>query len=176
MADGIKLSDLSADEAEEIIRDNYSDIFKYCCWRVKNYSDAEDLTQETFMRFIDHLSHYSEQGKPKALLYTIARNLCINWYKQNKPLSLSEADDKRMAATVNDEIKTIENKIVLHKYLIELPLEQQEVLLLRYYHELQVNEIAHIMGLNRFAVMYRIRTAVSTLRKKLGKEYSYYEK
>ena len=68
MADGVKLSEWSADDIEEMIRENYADIFRYCFWRTKQQSDAEDLTQETFLRFINSLSHYSDRGKPKALL------------------------------------------------------------------------------------------------------------
>lgn len=92
MAYGKKLSDLTADETERIILDNYEEIYRYCWWKVKNRDDAEDLTQETFLRFVQMLSDYSEQGKPRALLYTIARNLCINHYRRVKPLSLSEAE------------------------------------------------------------------------------------
>ena len=53
MADGVKLSEWSADDIEEMIRENYADIFRYCFWRTKQQSDAEDLTQETFLRFIN---------------------------------------------------------------------------------------------------------------------------
>ena len=48
MADEVKLSELSADDIEEMIRENYAGIFRYCFWRTKQRSDAEDLTQETF--------------------------------------------------------------------------------------------------------------------------------
>lgn len=58
MADGVKLSEWSADNIEEMIRGNYADIFRYCFWRTKQQSDAEDLTQETFLRFINSLSHF----------------------------------------------------------------------------------------------------------------------
>lgn len=164
----MKLSDLSADDIEDFIRDNYDQLYKYCYWKVKNHSDAEDLTQETFLRFVGNLTDYTEQGKPKALLYTIARNLCINWYKQIKLFSLSETQESIISAEI-DEITKVENRIAIEQYLGELPLEQQEILMLRYGQELQVNEIAHIMKITRFTVMYRIKTAISTLNKKIGK-------
>ena len=67
---------------EEIIGEYYDDIYKYCYWRIKNSTEAQDITQETFLRFMQNLSTYIDMGKPKALLYTIARNLCINWQKK----------------------------------------------------------------------------------------------
>lgn len=166
MADGKKLFDLTAEDVEKIICDHYDAIYQYCYWKVKNCSEAEDLTQETFLKFVQSLSDYSERGKPRALLYTIARNLCMNWYKRVRPLPLSEIEET--SYTVSDT-EHLENKIVLEQSVRELPREQQEILLLRFGQELQVNEIARVMGMNRFAVMYRIRMALNTLNKKLGK-------
>lgn len=172
VVDNLKLSEMSSVDVEEIIRINYDDIFKYCFWRVKHYSDAEDLTQETFLRFIDYLSNYSERGKPKALLYTIARNLCINWQKRIKPDILSERIMEQNAMQQEDDTDAILERLELHKHLNELPVDQQEVLLLRYFQELSVNEVAAIMGMSRFSVMYRIRVAKDTLRKKMGRGYT----
>ena len=169
MADEEKLSELSADDIEEIIRGNYADIFRYCFWRTKQRSDAEDLTQETFLCFINSLSHYSDRGKPKALLYTIARNLCINWHKRMKPLPLSDETLENISFVEADKEVEIANRLTLHKYMNQLPKDQQEILLLRYYLELQVNEIAKTLGISRFAVMYRLRTAMKNLRQAIRK-------
>lgn len=166
MAGGKRLSDLTAEDVENIILNYYDDIYKYCYWKVKNCSDAEDLTQETFLRFVQVFSNYSEQGKPKALLYTIARNLCINWYKRAKSLPLSEMQEMLSAES---EAEQLENRIALEQCMKELSFEQQEVLLLRYGQELQVNEISKVMGISRFAVMYRIKTAINILNQKLRK-------
>ena len=46
-----KLIDLTSNDVEIIIRNNYDDIFKYCFWKVRDYTDAEDLTQDTFMKY-----------------------------------------------------------------------------------------------------------------------------
>lgn len=169
MADEEKLSELSADDIEEMIRENYADIFRYCFWRTKQRSDAEDLTQETFLCFINSLSHYSDRGKPKALLYTIARNLCINWHKRVKPLPLSDETLENISFVEADKEVEIANRLTLHKYMNQLPKDQQEILLLRYYLELQVNEIAKTLGISRFAVMYRLRTAMKNLRQAIRK-------
>lgn len=169
MADEEKLSELSADDIEEMIRENYADIFRYCFWRTKQRSDAEDLTQETFLCFINSLSHYSDRGKPKALLYTIARNLCINWHKRMKPLPLSDETLENISFVEADKEVEIANRLTLHKYMNQLPKDQQEILLLRYYLELQVNEIAKTLGISRFAVMYRLRIAMKNLRQDIRK-------
>ena len=71
-----------------------------------------------------------------------------------------------------DDTDAILERLELHKHLNELPVDQQEVLFLRYFQELSVNEVAAIMGMSRFSVMYRIRVAKDTLRKKMGRGYT----
>ena len=55
----------------------YDKIYRYCCFHLRDPQLAEDLTQETFLRFYRQAS-YQEQGKALAYLYTIARNLCLD--------------------------------------------------------------------------------------------------
>lgn len=165
------ISDLTNNDIEDFIRQNYDEIYKYCYWKVRNTLDAEDLTQEVFLRFVKNLDRYTDKGKPKALLYTIARNLCINKSKQKTMLSLDDAEN------IKEKSKTeeIENRMLLEQYLYMLSKEQQEILLLRYGQDLRINEIAEITKLSRFTVMYRIKTALAALDKKM-KEDKYFEK
>ena len=164
-----KLIELTSDDVETIIRDNYDDIFKYCFWRIREYADAEDMTQETFMKFIEYIPKYHEYGKPKALLYTIARNLCANWRK-NKAMHLTPITDEIIAKESVDETDDLLNSLDLHNQINKLPAEQQEVLFLRYFEDLQIGEIAKILGISRFSVMYRMRIATNNLKKKMGEQ------
>lgn len=164
---GVKaVSDLTESNIEEFIRQNYDEIYKYCYWKIRSPLDAEDLTQETFLRFVKNLDSYTDKGKPKALLYTIAKNLCINKSRQKTLLSLDAAEN------IKSESKTeeIENRVMLEQYLCTLSKEQQEILLLRYGQDLQINEIADITELSRFTVMYRIKTALLALNKKMKED------
>ena len=57
------------------IDEQYDKVYRYCYFRVKNQHLAEDITQETFLRFLES-DTYKNQGKSLHYLYTIARNLC----------------------------------------------------------------------------------------------------
>lgn len=173
MAKGFRQSE---DEIEIIVRENYDSIYRYCYWKIGNSSEAQDISQETFLRFIENLTNYANQGKPRALLYTIARNLCINWHKKIKPCSLDEEQSIVDTSSLNI-YEQIEDKLSLERHINELPEEQQEAILLRYGQELKVNEIATITGTTRFVVMYRLRNALATLKKNLNiKEGNHFEK
>lgn len=106
---------------------------------------------------------------PKALLYTIAHHLCLNWLKKVPPDSLDELRwDQEPAA--EDFADHAVQKIYLSTAIAALPNEQQEVLLLRYGQDLKVGEMAEILGLSRFQVMYRMRGALRQLKKLLKEE------
>lgn len=158
----------NADEIEKIIIKNYDDIYRYCYWKTCNNADAQDITQETFYRFVQSITNYSDQGKPKAFLYTIARNLCINWQKQIKPYSLNNEELIEDIGSIT-EFEHIENKVSLQIYLDLLPKKQQEILLLRFGQGMNISEMSKITGMTRFVIMYQLKLALATLKKSLKK-------
>ena len=154
---------------EQVIALYYDQIYKFCYWKTHSAVDAQDITQDTFIRFMDAAQTYSDIESPKALLYTIAHHLCLNWLKKVPPDSLDELRwDQEPAA--EDFADHAIRKIYLSTAIAALPNEQQEVLLLRYGQDLKVGEIAEILGLSRFQVMYRMRGALRQLKKLLKEE------
>jgi len=170
LAGRINQSDFENDEIEEIIQEYYDDIYKYCYWKTKNSTDAQDITKEIFLRFIQNLINYVDMGKPKALLYTIARNLCINWKRKPSYIPLENIENDS-SFIISNELDTVIDKMYLHDAVSSLPSSQQEVLLLRYGQGLQVGEIATILSISRFTVMYRLKCAINELNKmKIGED------
>ena len=86
-----------------------------------------------------------------------------------KLLPLSDEALENISFVEADKEAEIANRLTLHKYMNRLPKDQQEILMLRYYLELQVNEIAKTLGISRFTVMYRLRTAMKNLRQDIRK-------
>ena len=78
------------DAFDVFIRRYYGDILRYCAYRCADTGCAEDLTQETFVRFFEKLSDYRHMGKAKNYLYTIAGNLCRNEYKRQAGIPMEE--------------------------------------------------------------------------------------
>lgn len=168
MTRGRGLSDASG-ELEEIISAYYEQIYKFCYWKIQNSDEAQDITQDTFIRFLDAAQTYSDIKRPKALLYTIANNLCRNWAKKARQVSLDSLESQELYAT-DDFAEELIQRICLSGAVSALPENQKEVLLLRYGQDMKVAEVAEILGLSRFQVMYRIRSALKQLNKSLGKE------
>lgn len=147
------------------IEEQYDKIYRYCYYKTGNATLAEDLTQEAFLKYFAQNS-YMEYGKKLAYLYTVARNLCIDYFRRKQPEKLTdELQD-------TDFIERLEMKSTVRQALQTLPEQEQELLLFRYANELSVGEIAAITGLSRFAVYRRIRSALASLKKLLGEENS----
>ena len=62
------------------IEEQYNKIYRYCYMKIRDYHTSEDLTQGTFLHFLENHS-YREIGKQMAYLYVIARNLCNDYYR-----------------------------------------------------------------------------------------------
>ena len=145
------------------MQEQYEKIYRYCYYKVRNSVLAEDLTQETFLKYFAQ-NAYIERGKMLAYLYTIARNLCIDGFRKIQPDILTEDIPD------TDCFEQIELKLTLWQALKTLPEQEQELLLLRYVNELSVGEISSIIGISRFVVYRRIGSAIAALKKILREE------
>lgn len=145
------------------LEEQYDKIYRYCYFKVNQREIAEDITQETFLRFLES-SDYVNTGKAMQYLYTIARNLCIDEYRKPKTESLDEE-------TVDDYAEdTMITQISVKIALAQLDEMDRELLLLRYVNEVSVSVICKLYGISRFAVYRRVSQATKNLKDKLGKE------
>ena len=146
----------------------YDKIYRYCYFRLRQADLAQDVTQETFLRFLSSGS-YRESGKALHYLYSIARNLCIDQYRKSAssevatdPLSLS----RKMDPSPGPE-DALTDSLCLKAALSELDREDQELLLLRYVNEVPVNALCRLLGISRFALYRRLNRALRQLRSRL---------
>lgn len=142
------------------LEDKYNKIFRYCYYHVRNKDLAEDLTQETFLRFIE--SSYQEKGKEMNYLYTIAKNLCINEINKSVPTMQNDAIEDE---SVVDE--DLVEKFYIRNLLMKLPDDDREVLILRYMNGETVSDISKLLGISRFALYRKIKNAKKELKNML---------
>ena len=133
------------------IEEQYDKIFRFCYYRVHNTDTAQDLTQETFLRFMN--SDYKERGEQIRYLYTIARNLCIDESRKSQMVELPE-DYSDEGNGADDLIRKIE----VNQALDKMPEEDRELLILRYMNEVPLSDICKIMGISRFALYRKLNS------------------
>jgi len=146
-------------------------VFKYCYYRTSDREIALDIMQESFMRLWNTLSEQREITSPQAFLFTIARNLVIDYYRKKKTLSLdalAETDEneyylpKDLSEKINSEARYIIDKIQ------RLEPQYRQVVYLRYVEEMKPQEIAEIIGESANVVSVRINRGMEKLRAIVG--------
>lgn len=139
----------------------YDRIYRYCYYKLRSRSLAEDVTQETFLRCFAS-DTWRGTGQTLQYLYTTARNLCVDEFRRRPTLPLEEQ-------AVEWEEDTLES-IALRAALDALDGESRELVLLRYVSEVPVGVLCRIYGVSRFALYRRLRRALGQLRDALGEE------
>lgn len=146
------------------LEEQYDRIYRYCCFRLHNTQTAEDITQETFLRFFNkELSLDGDRELP--YLYRVARNLCIDEYRKGSRETPLESEESAGCDPSEDWINSIAVKAVIE----QLPKDEQEFLLLRYANEVPVSHICKITGLSRFAVYRKEARILKFLKAELQK-------
>ena len=151
------------------LEEYYDNIYRYCYLHTQNRHTAEDLTQETFLKFLE-TSNYQDRGKPLAFLYTIARNLCIDHIRQNSKSSdaCRRAAEAFIPAAADTELAA--TSVAFSQAVKELSETDREIICLRYVLEMNPGEIGRIMDLSRFSVYRRLKHALKQLENQLRKE------
>ena len=155
------------------IYDRESDaIFRFCLLRTSDRDVALDFTQDTFMRFWKSLSLDNKDIKNyRTFLFTIARNVIIDWYRKKKAYSLEammensyEGGRSTLKLSAREDVETeVEAKFLIRK-IGELPEPYSNVVYLRCVEELKPREIAKILGESANVISVRISRGLEQLR------------
>lgn len=137
--------------------------------RARTDADCEDLVQDTFVRAYRNLHRYRDTWRFSTWLFTIARRLCINAKRKNRPLADSPSLDSFQAATPDpgELAADSESRGRLWRLAADALTERQYTGLWLYYvDDLSVREIAQVLGRSESAVktmMFRARKCLAPL-------------
>jgi RNA polymerase sigma-70 factor, ECF subfamily len=149
-------------------------IFRFLYSHLNDRLDAEDLTEEVFLRVWRTLPNFRQQGVPfVAYLYHVARNALIDHHRRSRHTSQDVSiDDGQVATPMSNPAETATNNLEhleLRKLLIQLRDDYQEVLILRFLSELSPEETAQAMDRSVGAVRVLQHRALAAMRKILVK-------
>lgn len=153
---------------EALIGEYYDAIYAYCCRRMGSSAQGADLCQETFLKVVESLPGYRDKGRFRSWLFTIANNCCRDAYRRlqrQNALVLPEPTGERF-----EELS--ENGELLRSALNELPDAQREAVILRFYHDFTLREIARITGVLLPTAKARLQRGLARLKILLKEEIS----
>lgn len=163
----------------EIIRDYKDGLILFLNRYVNNIHIAEELAEDTFFKIVTKKPRFMAKYSFKTWLYTIGRNIAINYLKRtskisNVPFENLEsmyADEKTLEKTYLIE----EQKIIVHRALSKIKEDYSQVLYLKFFEYLTNEQIAFVMRKNKRQIENLLYQAKQSLKSELNKEGFSYE-
>ncbi|MBX4206463.1 sigma-70 family RNA polymerase sigma factor [Candidatus Parcubacteria bacterium] len=147
-------------------------IFRFCLLRTSDRETALDFTQDTFMRFWNSLVLEKDIKNYRTFLFTIARNIVIDFYRKKKSFSLekmmeSASEEGRggsLQLVAEENVETTVEAEYLVRKIRELPEPYSNAVYLRCVEELKPREISEILGESANVISVRISRGLEQLR------------
>jgi RNA polymerase sigma-70 factor (sigma-E family) len=135
---------------------------------VDDRNAAEDLVQEAFIRLARHAHRIEDGAKSAAYLRSIVLNLARD-HNRRGLVSLRHRPPADVdQATAEDEVLLRDDQRHVIEALRELPLRQRDCVVLRYYFEAGIQEIAETLGISQNSVKTHLKRGLATLEGRLG--------
>ena len=163
-------------EAFGLIYEAYFDkIYRYVSIKTGNRTEAEDLTQQVFVKALQSINKYKVQGEIpfSAWLYRIAHNQVVDCLRQRSRRQTVELDDTMPLPAADNPAAETELKLTGQELIAatrHLTQAQQEVIALRFGAELPIAEVARLTGRSEGAVKAMQHSAVAALRRIMVKD------
>lgn len=148
---------------------------------IDDHHQAEEITQEVFVRAYQNISSFRGESSPYTWLYRIALNLSRNYLKRQTKIrflpfrngekesnSLQESDP--LQEPVEDTIIRRTFGRMIRKCIKELPLIYREIMILHYFEDLKISEISQVLQQPEGTVKSKLSRGRELLKKSLGKE------
>ncbi|MGD8189587.1 RNA polymerase sigma factor [Brevibacillus ginsengisoli] len=153
---------------------HHHDVYQFLLYFTGNQNDAEDLTQEVFVRVIHSLDRFEARSDVKTWLFAIAKNAAMNHYRKRKWQQILSGNwiSFMMTATEGNPEKEAESKEVEQELIAAiqtLPPRYRMVVILRGIKEYSVRETAESLGCSEANVKTTMHRALKLLHTKLSK-------
>jgi len=159
---------------EKIVDKHQKGIYNFVFRLLHNEADAEEITQEVFLRAFRSSFNYEPKAKLNTWLFTIARNLCLNKIRDDRFSSSFSINDDKMDYEIPDTklnpVTSIESKDLreaIVEAITKLPLTLRMPVILCKYHGMTCAEAGEILGCSENAVKLRVMRAKEILSKLL---------
>ncbi len=144
-------------------------VFSMCLSILKNYEDAQDLMQSTYVQIREKINYYKPNSNGYAWVLTLTKNLCLNEYKKRKRECVTDFNENEYLTTSEDNTSRVDVPIFR---LAKRVLNEQELQIVLMYavSGYKHKEIAEILDKPLGTVLWAYNNALKKLKKNLGEE------
>lgn len=142
----------------------YQRIYAYCYHFLGKRSEAEDATQEIFLKAMRCTDDIGDAAAFRFWIYRVARNHCIDRTRWWKRFLARAAEEGEIADTRANQADLSELREELRQFLLALPIRQRDVFILRHWHGFSTEETAKLLGISSGTVKSHLKRAVDAAR------------
>jgi RNA polymerase sigma-70 factor (ECF subfamily) len=161
------------------LRQTQDRVFSYAMYMLRNREDAEDVTQEVFVKMWKHWEKV-EKEKRESWILRVAHNYCIDLLRRKSAprrswTTLEDSDDRRLSIAYSvspeQEMELSETQKAILASLSNIPEKMRSMMLLHYYQGVKFEEIAEILDMSLPAVKTGLHRARKQLKGALERQY-----
>lgn len=165
-----KLKNGDKDSFDLLYEEYYLSLYRTALLILGNREEAEDVLQDTFLSIYKNINNLKEFNKLRPWIFSILKNSCYTRYKNRKrefpdEFILEKADSKLISSGEDEFV--LNNEV--ESALLKLNHKEREVLILFYYDDFSIEEIAKILKTFQGTVKSRLFRARKNLKKEIMK-------
>lgn len=149
----------------QMVRQYEKDLLRICCMYLRDVSLAEDAVQETFLRAYRHMGAFRGESSEKTWLISIALNVCRDmrrsaWFRFiDRSIDIGDLQIPAESISVTN--------LALMQEIMRLPRREMETVLLYYYADIPLREVARMLRISEPAASKRLKKARHVLKNAL---------
>lgn len=159
-------------QIEEILLRRYENYYRLAYSYVKNQQDALDIVQESAYRAIKECEKVRNESYMETWVYRIVVNTSLEFLRKNKREDLTEevVETFQPVQDYEDQMNSLCSEWELQDILERLSAKDRSIVVLRYFEDFRLEEIAQITGENLNTVKARLYRALRKMRTELGRQ------
>ncbi|MGN0334942.1 MAG: RNA polymerase sigma factor [Lachnospiraceae bacterium] len=151
----------------QFILDNEHSFYRYAFSYVHNRETAMDMVQNSFLKALENISSLRSPDAMKTWFYRILTNECLQTLRKSQKEALVEPSEIREEIYLE---KAYEPDLELYEAVRRLPPDTQTIIMLHYYEEMTLREIADIIDCNINTVKSRLYAGLKKLKTIIGED------
>lgn len=151
-------------QLERIIDEHQQQLFSFAFFRVGSYEVAQDIVQDVFIKFYENSRRLSAANNVKSYLLKTISNACTDYLRKNGKIQFVAIEHVEKELTDENEERCISEFLRIDEILDNLPVEQAEILRLKFVDSLNFVEISELLDVNINTVKSRYKYAIEKLR------------
>jgi len=152
---------------EQVYKDYYEKVLRLCSFKISNTADAEDLTSKIFLKVYEKLDSFDQsKASLSTWIYTIANNSIIDYYRCFK-YHVEIQEDLATDKEIDEDLLNDETLSELAAALKKLPERERMIVVLRYYEDKTLKDIAVTLGMSYANTKLLHQKALMTMKKYL---------